>query len=59
VFEYLESALPLARKYGLGMVVAKLDLSNRPARHVDLPKNYRRAGPCSNHTGLKPPTMAY
>jgi hypothetical protein len=41
--KYLEAALAFAGNHDFGMAIAKLDLSNRPARGVNLPKNYRRA----------------
>jgi len=40
--EYLEAALTFASNHGLGMAIAQLDLTNRTARCVDLPENYRR-----------------
>jgi len=41
--EYLESAPPLASNHHLGVPIAQIDLTNRPARGVNLPQNYRRA----------------
>jgi hypothetical protein len=42
--EYLEAAPAFASNHGLGMAIAQLDLTNWPARCVDLPENYRRVG---------------
>jgi len=41
--KYLEASRSLASDHRLGVPVAKLYLSNRPAGGVNLPKNYRRA----------------
>jgi hypothetical protein len=40
--EYLEAELVFARNDGLGRTIAQLELTNRPAGCIDLPKNYRR-----------------
>jgi hypothetical protein len=40
--EYLEAGPAFPSNHGLVMAIAQLDLTNRPARCVDLPKNYRR-----------------
>jgi hypothetical protein len=40
--EYLEAALAFASNHRLGMTITQLDLSNRPARSIDLAENYRR-----------------
>lgn len=40
----LKFALALASDHDPSVAVTQLDLSNRPARGVDLPKNYRRTG---------------
>ena len=42
--EYLEAAPAFASNHGLGMAIAQLDLTNWPARCVDLQENYRRVG---------------
>jgi hypothetical protein len=43
--EYLEAALSFTSNDGLGVPIAQLDLTNRPASGVNLPENYRRAVP--------------
>ena len=40
--KYHESALAFPSNHDRGMTIAQLDLSNRPARGVNLPENYRR-----------------
>jgi hypothetical protein len=43
--EYLQAALSLAGSHNLGVAIAQLDLTHRPARRVELAKNDRRAIP--------------
>jgi len=41
--EYLRAARTLANDHDLGVAIAELDLTNRPARGIELAESYRRS----------------
>ena len=60
--EYLKAARLFASNHGIGMAIAQLDLTNRPAGCINLPENYRRVARCAprrsaRHRVAAPPDL--